>query len=86
MDYDLLINNLNEFLDILFEDRVDASLKNDYFREIEIARQISNTKNLINYIKKIIWHFMSIIILFNMEGGHTHIDNIFKSNLSKSNS
>ena len=54
MDYDTLINNLNEFLDILFEDRVDASLKNDYFREIEIARQISNIKNLINYIKKII--------------------------------
>lgn len=69
MDYDLLINNLNEFLDILFEDRVDASLKNDYFREIEIARQISNAKNLINYIKKIIWHFMSIIILSNMKGG-----------------
>ena len=69
MDYDLLINNLNEFLDILFEDRVDASLKNDYFKEIEIARQISNAKNLINYIKKIIWHFMSIIILSNMKGG-----------------
>lgn len=69
MDYDLLINNLNEFLDILFEDRVDASLKNDYFGEIEIARQISNTKNLINYIKKIIWHFMSIIILSTMKGG-----------------
>ena len=69
MDYDTLINNLNEFLDILFEDRVDASLKNDYFKEIEIARQISNAKNLINYIKKIIWHFMSIIILSNMKGG-----------------
>ena len=69
MDYDLLINNLNEFLDILFGDRVDASLKNDYFKEIEIARQISNAKNLINYIKKIIWHFMSIIILSNMKGG-----------------
>ena len=69
MDYDTLINNLNEFLDILFEDRVDASLKNDYFREIEIARQISIIKNLINYIKKIIWHFMSIIILSNMKGG-----------------
>ena len=76
MDYDLLINNLNEFLDILFEDRVDASLKNDYFREIEIARQISNTKNLINYIKKIIWHYMSIIILSNMKGGHTHIEKL----------
>ena len=74
MDYDLLISNLNEFLDILFEDRVDASLKNDYFREIEIARQISNTKNLINYIKKIIWHFMSLIILSIMKGGFTHID------------
>lgn len=74
MNYEKTITTLNNLLDTLFEDRVKASINNDYFKEIEIVRQISNVKNLINYIQRNYWQNLSLIIYYCMKGGFTHID------------